>query len=697
MGWWSQAIYSKDQQNRLEELKKIYTQSLTINPEEPVNAPTDWGLSDNKPTHYMIKGSQAYIKRVEDLQARKKPNGKFHHQVTTMIEIISNYITERRTRWFGSGSPGDLIELCFDELLQFVTLQLPVYDFNKDDLEKIKHRIEYLNKLIDGNTVFQQGTFYREHNKFKALRAIRRQLRSCEVFIARESERTGIKEQLNNCKDLIGKLLDCLFRYTYYASSSKVYNQDFSAQDYIKNRPDSSYEELKSHPHGAMLGEALALAGPHLDIPEFKNEKPVNFSHTQYFDQAFNPKEFEFNHSSFGLAPWLEGPEGLSYLADLQKTLSSGIRLAPLRTILIKAIDLICLEGEHWIYGNKPGKLCLEGLLSLINSEFKAFEKEFKALDEDQQFKRDRFEDQINDAVIQNYEKVKAVKKEFLQFSEAIRKNILTTSMALEKYTLEKLFQAEKLKANFFNSLLQHLNRFNPGYNRYNPHLKFITLEHFDHSLENDNISSINLDEPLLEQGQVKRGFIATLIKILFPTENFSKWRTGYLERHEDDYSRLKSLLEKFENAIHKKPTQGNDLRLKVKAINLQIRIMQGKAETERPQWSFSWRKRISLGWPFKQTQQYFLERIIEEFKAIQDDVEAQYKKAINNNDPAVTLSLESPLTPKACVKPRETATPWIYRNGRDTLFTLKKPSQNAIPLLERAIPSSSLEMKTSM
>ncbi len=650
--WFWGYRYSRADYKRYTELVRIYGQILER------ETPQLWSLDEHRKPLFQI----SHYKWSSYLQELPREKGQLHYysQSALIIEYLSTYLAARAKRWFGKGKAGDLLELFMAEWLHFALNELPSYQYDNTALQKIKKRLRYLSCIQKHEALFSFGFKKRRKNKFDVLESIRQQLLECEALAKEQALRNCAREKFRSCCNGLAQILLASVNSLYYARALAVYDEPLNLHSFmdpatfLTGPAEKLYPKIKYTPTGALLQEVVFLAK--LDTfgkPKTKL-KPIELL---YFNEDGQLKELVSWPAQKDLPQWLQKEEeALQYLNETRILSESILRLAKLKGLLEEVYQLTGMLGDLWLYGDKRGKLSLEGLLFLLEQELDLFEKRYASLYQYQEMRRERASNQ-NRVERLNFNKVDDQKflidgflPPLLETVEGLRKKML-------EFSEEEVSCVDARKEAFYQSVSRYVKQYYPD-----KHQRFQLLEEV--LSDEEVVAAFGLAQPLLAQKPLP------FSKRLFYGENFASWRKKYFARHQTEFYSLARLLLQYEKKLNEESLEG--LAACEGQLQTHLTLMKGQAERERPRWALGWFS-FCVGWPFHRNLTQNITFFLGELDLLAQDAQntAQEEKKRRAEQEKTALESELPQV-KTQQNPLSS---FFYRDNKSTIFTIKSAS----------------------
>lgn len=665
--------YSKANFKRYTELKRVYAKILGR------DAPHFWKLDDkNRPTFQM--GNYKWSDYVRELSEGKETSGEYSTQSSSIAKHLSTYLTERRKRWFGSGDPGDLLELYMSEWMHFALNELPTFKFDDPAVKKIKARLKYLVKIQKHEALFKGSFIGRRKNKIDTMEAVRQELLECKRRAEKQASRECAREKFKICRDSTTDLLMASLNSIYYARATPVYNEAFiprtfidPAKVFITKNAQKLYPEVKSSHTGTMLYELLMMSGLEaFGITNLVRDQPFK---AQYFNEDFSSKSIDWSSAKHDLPKWIEKEEAPRYLSETQQMAESVLRIAKLKGLVEEVYDLTGQLGDLWAYGDKRGRLSLEGLLFLLEKELALFYDRYEKLYQYQDTLRQSYiiarAVNPNDAASANFNLVDDQREEVEKFYGRIKAAINDLRVKLGEFSEEDVKRIDERKKLFYRSVAGHVKRYYPeNYHRFQLLEQPLSQE--------EAAAAFGLENPLMDLADSPQGSSMTWIEKFFPGESFAQWRKKYYSRHKNEYQILANLLLQFEDQINAAGPRDESAGLE-RALQSQLEQMRFKALAERPSWKLGWSS-LALGWPFKRNVNKNIQIILNEFSLLSTDIKRSFDEEKNKQG---VYKLE-PVVPRAeLLSQKQIRAVFHYKNNKNTIFN-KKPKLDESHLEEK-------------
>lgn len=659
--------YSQADFYRYGELTRLFTHHLK--PE----LPSQWTLNQNRRPTYRIR-TYSWSSYTNDLGTSRGRTLRYYRQSALIAEQVSLYLTARSKRWFGKGSPGDLLELFMSEWLHFAIIELPNYQYDDESIKQLEKRIHYLESVERHPDIFKPGFIQRKKNKYDVMQSIRQELEDCKRLARVQSTQESARDLLNTCCVNTSKLLSASLNSIYYARTRRVYDQPLKLQNYLN--PEQSflgkttkgcYLAVASTHSGEILRDTAFMAG--LDSfgePPFDAERPLE---TDYFNPDFSPKEIKWATAKMDLPPWLKGEE-VYYLKSTQKLAESLLRIAKLKRLLEQVCILAGDLGNVWAYGDKRGKLSLECLLFLLEKELQAFMTCYLIVYQTQNEKRRVYTQKVrgsqNTAENQNFNRVDIEKEAVQRWQEELLSTIQVLRGKMEGLTEVELGRIHERKGRMYKEVADFARQFYP--NDYKSRFQLLDQD----LTEEEAVAVFHLDKPLLDRGLIERqesGFFTDL----FPDESYISWRQSYFMNFQSEYRKLAGLFAQFERGLATIETFSRVSTL-AGQINKQLERMKTQANFKRPTWRLGWLF-LELGWPFNRGLNQKVDFLLSEFDLLNQDVKSQLSESKFGAGKASARLVPEPRmdTRTMLWLHRKKSEPVYYQNHQSSLFKITR------------------------
>jgi len=611
--------YSKTNLRRYEKLKDFYKDMGHLQRRQ---VPAFWVLENDKPNLLRL---EEQTRRFADYRHEVSPGSHsvspYHSQSDIIVAHVSAYLTAREQRWFGKGSPGDLLDLFMKEWLDFST-ELRTYSFDPASNQQLKARIQYLERALKDGDVFEAGLILRKKDKFEVMRSIRQELVECKSIADNEASRVGAREKMKVYSDRLSKLLWASVQSLYYARTLPVHDEAFNLPGYLNpqhafltSNAQKLYPALEKTHTGLLLKEVALKAG--LDSFGKKNiekgePREIADPSTDYYDADFRPKTIDWSRKKIDLPSWIATKERPAYLLQTQKIGESILRLSRVKRLIEDVCDFTNEQGDAWIYGDKRGKLSVKGLLFLLEEELRVFNGHYTAWYETQNSQRCRRRTNLKSAENLNYNKgVDVQKDEIEKQGEDLRQTLNELRAQMMAFTFREPQQIDVRKEKFYQTVARQVQGSYPeAYPEYQSLAGSLPSE--------DPRMEFSVDKTLLDEKRLLAQESGFLLARLFPGEGFSQWRRKYLFQRKADFKPLLGLLQEFRDALY----DGQQKKAAPVALEIQAQLTQVKrqAESERPAWRLGWFY-LQAGWPFKQGQAQKIRFLLQEFELLSQGV----------------------------------------------------------------------------
>ncbi|HSW71723.1 MAG TPA: hypothetical protein VLH77_07125 [Gammaproteobacteria bacterium] len=552
----------------------------------------------------------------------------YYYQCTRISALAKTYLEARSERWFGRGSSQDALSHFMREWQQFAVEKLPHYKCDKESIEILKMRINYLNAVIRHQNLFRFGRIKRKKNKFETMYAILGELNECRKRAEAEELRSCAGVKLKKCSQSLSAILLSGLGTYYYGRASKVHDEPLDLKTFLN--PD---HQVASTPTGQMLAEILSMTGPEPFCGSSLNEekehkRPVE---TALFNEDYSPKKVKWVNERFDLPPWIKNQQ--VYLGEMQKIGEAVLRLAKLKKMIDQACHLSDDLGNIWAYADQRAKLSLECLLFLLEQELQSFCDRYDALYQSQDAQRtlDNLRNQRNQTATENrnFALVDGLKNNIVEACVPLKQAIQDLRTRMDEFKESEIARIHVRKNNFYKEVESYASQYYP--------------EVYERQFR----PSLGLNRPLLEQRVIDQQESHSFFSRFFPEEDYCSWRRSYYDRNLLDYQNLASLLLKFENDLSELTpfSAAANTRYEVewleiwrlKARGTQFKIeqllccMKTSAENERPIWYF----------PFKRGLNQKFELLLQELDLLQSHVRTvglQYKTGYLSSDGEASL-----------------------------------------------------------
>ncbi len=598
--------YSQSDLRRYNYLKLIYAKILGQ------ENPPFWGLDEqNRSTHLVQR--QLWPQYLKAMSAEKGRKGNYYSQIDRIVGHINAYLAERENRWFGHGEPGDLLYLFLVEFLNFAVNDLPNYCYDDDSIEKLQKRIDYLEKIQKDETLFKVGFLKRKKNKYEVMKVIKGNLVECKRLAEKEAFRDCAREKLDYCRRDVEKLLLASVHVLYYGRLLGVYDEPFEPRGYLNSADNTSltqnaselYPKIRKTPTGELLQDVLKLAGLESFGISAVCETGQEFS-SKYFNEDFSLKiDVSFDPKNYDLPKWCKSKDQKvpPYLKQAHAFSESILRISKLQRLLQEVYDLTGQLGELWAYGDRRGKLSLEGILFLLEKELELFQERFGTLYDGQnnsrldcldkkRVKRDAYENL-------NFNKVDEQKTLLGYICGRLKGTISDLKAKIMAFSEEEVKRVDERKKELYHKVADYIHQYYRD--------KFDDFKELKEPVTDEEaIAAFHLDLP--SWGEDKS-----------PPGRFSVWRNNYYLQHKNDFNSLGLLMLQFQRQLNAEGPM-DVIASFARKIQIHLTEMKNTAELERPVWRFGWFY-LSLGWPFNQAVNKNIQRFLEELDFLSDDV----------------------------------------------------------------------------
>jgi len=603
--------YSKEDQNRLAELKRVYLDILKIKP------PVFWDLDDKKrPT--LCVNSQRWSEHVHQMNQGKSTSSHFYYQSSLIADYAASYLNERGKRYVGNGHQGDLLEQFMGEWIHFALNDLPTLQFDEISIEKINQRIKYLEKVQNHTSLFRFGRVTRLRNKFDTMENIKRQLKFCIALARQEVTRQCARDKFSNFRTDLANLLCSAVRMIYYTRVTPVAHEPLELNRYIQknltNAVEKLYPSLQLTHSGAMLKDVITLSG----LESFGALGQAKTIYSEYFDENFSPRPLKLKDKKFDLPPWVCGEtESQASLVEFQLMAESILRVAQLKQLLEMAYDLTGRMGDTWAYGDKQGQMSLEALLFLFEKELALLKERVNQCHDHHEKARQSYNlvnrVNSNSGVNPNFIKVNERKEDFDKFLSATCQMIKDIRDQMLKFPKDESDGLSEKKRLFYRLVMHYLRQFHP-----NHCLQFQELE-CEFIEESTKLKSD--PQKVIEYFQVD-------ITTLQSDEGFREWMLRHITAHHNDYIILCKLAYVLKKQL---AHHGNysGMQAALKSFQDHIVLLKEKANQTRPSWRLQWRAWPfkSVGWPFGRETQHHLDTLMRHFELLSKNADVSVER----------------------------------------------------------------------
>lgn len=658
---WIGSSYSQANYRRHGELTRLYSEFLGREP------PVQWQLDGQRRPKYRVR-TQSWWDYARSLNHGKEQASEYHTQATSIGEHVTNYLSERARRWFGKGSPGDLLELFMSEWLEFAKSELLTYKYDETSITKLDARLRYLQKVQRHQDLFKVGFIRRRKDKFSVMESLRWELIECRQMAQTQALRECAREKFKVCRDTTTRLLLACINTIYYARVSPVHSESLNLRAYVDPDPHlpathvSSYTKglyarVKRTPTGALLQDVILMSGLEaFGKTALAGERPAE---TASFKPDFTPKPVARPAHNADLPKWLQDKEA-HYLAETQKLAECVLRLARLKRLLEEVYDLTGKLGDVWAYGDRRGKLALKGLLFLLEKELGLFQERYSSLYEFQNTLRQaytiRYHVRQDTPASLNFSRVDEEKEKIDQVVSPLKKAIVDLEEKMAAFSTEEVQRIDARKEQFYREVASRVQESYPmDFHRFELLVQPLT--------EEETVTAFGLNRPLLAEETVSAQESSSFMAACFGEESFAQWREKYFSRHAADYRQLASLLREFENLLQQ-PDSGRARAQEAGKIQEHLERMKKQAEAERPIWRLGWLF-LNLGWPFKRGLNRKLNLVLQEFELLERDVRTSAESEAKTSQPGSILRSQRLL-------PNKDLSPLHYKNHKISIFNPK-------------------------
>lgn len=597
--------YSQANINRLSTLREIYATHLNK------TAPAFWELDDkNKPKFRVINTLSDYVRQsYEKLQIKN-----YYSQSSFIISCIANYLSERRKRFIGRGTPGDVVEHFMCDWIRFASDELPNLQFDDASIAILNQRIKYLEAVQKHLHLFKFGWITRKINKFYTMEYIRRALLDCVELAKKEAFRTCAREKFKICRDNMTGLLTACANSIYYARAQRAYNAPLNIKSFLEPEVHSAflspydkevYAKIKLTPTGLMLQELIQLSGLESFGEQGANKANESANSLVYFNDDCSPKPINWDLvKEKDLPPWLSQlskGELQKYFTLTQAMLASTLRIARLKQLVEEVYDLVGKLGDLWAYGDERGRLSLEGLLFLLEKELALFSKSYNDwyTCQDSQRRAYNLKRKVNQDTNanQNFNQVDMQKEIIETICVPLKNAVKDIHDKMESFSQEEINYIDSKKQLFYQSVAKYVTQYYPAEaKRFALLLQPLSAE--------ENVVALGLDKPIIEKH--------------FFNEAFILWKKEFFAKHKAVYVELASLMDQFEM----NPECRQELFKKIQGHLGGMRVI---VKAERPVWRL--KRPLSCGWPFNQHLSKNLDIILKELESIESDIQGLIRK----------------------------------------------------------------------
>ena len=596
--------YSQTDKNKLEELKAVYTEVL-----RKEAAPPFWELDEkDRPTFHLSQRKWSEYER--QLSAENHRNGKFFYQRTLIAQYAATYLTARSKRWFGKGTSGDLLEQFISEWINFALKELPNLNFDDESIEKIQLRLNYLDHIQTHENLFKYGLIKRKRDKFDTMESIRQQLESCIAYATRGSLLECAREKFDVCRTQLGTLLHASVSSVYYARETAINNEPFNIQalidphTFLSDAAKSLYTQIKGSHTGAMLAEVITVA----NLASFGglNSKETQHKPLVYFAENHQSQAFNLACKKADLPPWISQSDQAYYISETQKILESTLRIVQLKKLVEEAYDLTGKVGDVWAYGDRQGKLSLDGLLFSLEKELDLFKERYDALYKTQNNWRRVYNHQhrINPGkdINLNFNMVTKQRDKINEYYNSLKSAITDIRAKMKDFSEEDLKQIDTRKKVFYQTVAHFIKEHYPS-----DYATYKDLEKTELLLEKKAFEELS---PQLE--------LKLCVEELSLAE-YKAWKEVYLSQHQAAYCQLQYLIHDFTVKLNKDELLAAQGLLE-HALLEKLQEIKIQAESERPFWRLN-RHEFRIGWPFYQQKKRCLQLLSHECDLIYQDL----------------------------------------------------------------------------
>jgi hypothetical protein len=635
--------YSKANQERLEELKQLYQQTFQLEP------PIHWELDEkNRPT-YCIKSSK-WLPYVRQLKQTKEPTGHYHYPSNQIAEHAVTYLVARGQRWIGGGKPGDIVAQFFGEWVHFAIHDLPTFGYDPISINKIKSRLQYLEKVQKHENMFKHDSASRGKNKAAVMECIKNQLKSCIAIASQESLRQSAREKFDCYRNNLTALLLSSIQILYYARLTETSHEPLDLESYL-SLPDAGpisestktlYESLQETHTGQMLLEIITLVTPSAFGCSKKDiNQQRDFS---YYGPSGEKKIIDWKKLKNDLPKWVETANETRCLFELQAMGESVIRVAQLKHLIEIAYDLTGKVGDLWAYGDSRGKLSMQALLFLLQEESRLLKNKYDKFYEFHNQRRHQYnlKNHVNPNKGSN-PNFNKVDEQYTYMSD--RNKVLCVSIhelrdQLSQYPEDMRKLIDQKKEIFYQSITMYIKKFYPGI--YPQYQLLDQCEKTETTLET-NATPIFQHRPPASIPALQED--EKIIPLCKPEKNYSGWARLYILKHQDTVELLKNLKKELQEK-YTAPEAGDKILDLSNQIKKLITQLKNNIKLDWPRWKIGLNPiSFTVGWPFHRKAVQSANQLLAALNQTIDDVENNMLLIQKNILPTSTAKMIISLT----------------------------------------------------
>jgi hypothetical protein len=634
--------YSKADQERLEELKQLYQQTFQLEP------PVHWELDEkNRPT-YCIKSSK-WLPYLRQLKQTKEPTGHYHYPSNQIAEHAVTYLVARGQRWIGAGKPGDIVAQFFGEWVHFAINDLPTFGYDSISINKIKARLQYLEKAQKHENMFKHDPSSRGKNKAAVMECIKNQLKSCIVIASQESLRQSAREKFDCYRNNLTALLLASIQMLYYARLTETSNEPLELESYL-SLPDAGpisestkmlYDSLQETHTGQMLLEIITIVTP----SAFGcSKKQINQQREfAYYEPSGEKKTVDWKKLKNDLPKWVESTNETRCLFELQEMGESVIRVAQLKHLIEIAYDLTGKVGDLWAYGDSRGKLSMQALLFLLQEETRLLKDKYDKFYEFHNQRRHQYnlKNHINPnkGSNPNFNKVDEQYTYMIDRNKALCVSIYELRDQLSQYPEDMRKVIDQKKEIFYKSITIYIKKFYPDiYPQY---------QLLDQCEKNETTLSVHVTPTFQDRPNTSIPILGQdekIIPLFKPEKNNVGWARLYLLKHRGTFEILKNLKKELQKA-YAMPESGDkifDLSDQIKKLTTQLK---NSIKLDLPRWKIKFNPlSVTVGWPFHRKTIQSANQLLTELDQTIEDVEKNMiifrKNILSTSTATIIMSL---------------------------------------------------------
>jgi hypothetical protein len=617
IGRWSGQIadnsYSKYSRSQLSALITIFKKSISAN-----DYPLLWKLdSNNRPERFF---------RGDDFRSYVEPNFRnpsrqnFSHQSRMITENIAAYLNQRKKRWVGKGTPGDLLEQFLGEWFEWATNSLPYMGYDTTALETLQKRLDYIDKVIGDPFIlpYSRLPIPRTNNKYVCFNIIRDNIESCLSLAEQEKIRVSATEKFEDLRTNIAQMLQDCLHIIYYTRGTVVADKPFDIVAFAKTADHS----VKSSPSGKMLNETIHKAGVAAFI---LSRVPLEDKcENRYFKDDKSAKVVDWldskNNSNADLPVWVRNnndiQESLQYLQNLCAAI---LQYAEIKNLIEVARDLSSQSGNVWAYADKTGKHAIVAVEFLHKAALKNLTDTIQLLLNQQNKLRGSYiqQQRKKDAGAENYLKLEEIHEKIKRYYEQLTKTMSDIRVQLDAFPIESEAQINELKQIFYTSINTAFNKSHPdkaqAYLLDIPRIERNEVAEkveptlFDFPLVDTNKDEVRYETPELQDYSFTKP--APEIDITWQLGgNYETWTRDFFINNIGFLTRYAQQVISFQAALTNKAP--NDIISCFQALNLTLESFAAKINDERPKWRLL---PLTLGYPFNAKARHFTKLILAE------------------------------------------------------------------------------------